>query len=423
MKNFNKPLVFSILIGFCELYSDMVTKGYNIYKTLIINTFSNMKKINACRQRFMVEAVTLFLSIKGRVNFQQLERYGKYSEQRYRIQFEKPFDFMAFNSELVQQHGSGHYIIALDPSFIAKSGKKTPGIGYFWSGQAGRTKRGLEMLGVAAIDVDNHTGFHLDACQTLNGNHPGKTLAEIYADSFTDRSKQLLELSRVAVADAWFTKKTFVDAVCGTGFQFVGRMRDDANLKYLYTGPRKPGRGRPKVYDGKVDHKDIKAGYFHDVELTDGTQATTALIYAVSLKQKVRVVRVPFGKKYKLYFSTDTEMDAATIVRYYRLRFQIEFIYRDAKQFTGLENCQARSENKLGFHFNLALTATNVAKAAHWMSIPKEERGAFSMADIKTMNHNALLMDRFFSTFGVNPHLQKNQKHVKELLMYGTIAA
>src|SRR3546814_4587176 len=107
-----------------------------------------MKNINACRQRFMVEAVTLFLSIKGRINFQQLERYGKYSEQRYRIQFEKPFDFMGFNSGLVRQHGSGHYIIALDPSFIAKSGKKTPGIGYFWSGQAARNKRGLELLGI-----------------------------------------------------------------------------------------------------------------------------------------------------------------------------------------------------------------------------------------------------------------------------------
>src|SRR5690606_35960353 len=106
-----------------------------------------------------------------------------------------------------------------------------------------------------------------------------------------------------------------------------------------------------------------------------------------------------FGKKHKLYFSTETEMETATIVKYYRLRFQIGFIYGDAKQFTGLENCQAGSENKLDFHFNLALTATNVAKVAHWKSIPKEERGTFSMADIKTMNHNALLMDRFFSTF------------------------
>lgn len=401
----------------------MVTKGYNLYKTLIINILINMKNINACRQRFMVEAVILFLSIKGRINFQQLERYGKYSEQRYRMQFETPFDFLGFNSRLVKQHGSGHYIIALDPSFIAKSGKKTPGIGYFWSGQAARTKRGLEMLGIAAIDVDNHTGFHLDACQTLTGHRPGKSLAEIYADSFTARGEELLMLSRIAVADAWFTKKPFIDAVCGAGFQFVGRMRDDANLNYLYTGPQKPGRGRPRAYDGKVDHGHIRTEHFLEVELEDGAMATTAVVYAVSLKRNVRVVRVPAGKKHKLYFSTDTDMDPATLVKYYRLRFQIEFIYRDAKQFSGLENCQARSENKLDFHFNMALTVTNVAKAAHWLDIPKEQRGAFSMADIKTMNHNALLMDRFFSTFGVNPNLRKNQKLVKELLLYGTIAA
>jgi len=45
------------------------------------------------------------------------------------------------------------------------------------------------------------------------------------------------------------------------------------------------------------------------------------------------------------------------------------------------------------------------------------------MNDIKTMNHNALLIDRFFSGFGINPNLTKNQNHVKELIYYGTIAA
>mgnify|MGYP003439838048 CR=1 FL=1 len=39
------------------------------------------------------------------------------------------------------------------------------------------------------------------------------------------------------------------------------------------------------------------------------------------------------------------------IIQYYKSRFQIEFFYRDAKQDTGLNHCQARSENKLNFHF------------------------------------------------------------------------
>ncbi len=66
------------------------------------------------------------------------------------------------------------------------------------------------------------------------------------------------------------------------------------------------------------------------------------------------------------------------ILEYYRTRFQIEFIYRDAKQFTGLNDCQARSEIKLHFHFNASLTAINLAKITHWISIPKQERKAFS---------------------------------------------
>ncbi|SEO09425.1 hypothetical protein SAMN05216436_1331, partial [bacterium A37T11] len=77
----------------------------------------------------------------------------------------------------------------------------------------------------------------------------------------------------------------------------------------------------------------------------------------------------------------------------------------------------------LDFHFNMALSAVNIAKAANWLSIPKEEREAFSMADIKTMNHNALLLETICEKFGINPHLSKNQKHVKELILYGTKAA
>jgi hypothetical protein len=44
--------------------------------------------INKWRKDFMIEVFMLFLSIKGRINFSQLERYGQFTEQRYRQQFE-----------------------------------------------------------------------------------------------------------------------------------------------------------------------------------------------------------------------------------------------------------------------------------------------------------------------------------------------
>jgi hypothetical protein len=47
-------------------------------------------------------------------------------------------------------------------------------------------------------------------------------------------------------------------------------------------------------------------------------------------------------------------------LRYYKARFQIEFLFRDAKQFTGLNDHQVRDQKKLDFHLNLSLTALNL---------------------------------------------------------------
>jgi hypothetical protein len=53
--------------------------------------------------------------------------------------------------------------IAIDPSYISKCGKQTPWIGYFWSGCAGVAKRGLEILGIGLIDVNNKDCISLEA--------------------------------------------------------------------------------------------------------------------------------------------------------------------------------------------------------------------------------------------------------------------
>ena len=87
----------------------------------------------------------LFMAIPDRINFLQLGRYGCFSEQTYRNLFEhETFDWFAFNGSIISKHLTGkRKAIAIDPSYIPKSGKKTPWIGYFWSGCAGEYKRGL----------------------------------------------------------------------------------------------------------------------------------------------------------------------------------------------------------------------------------------------------------------------------------------
>lgn len=404
----------------------MITREYNVYNNLIINTLNKISRINKRRKDFICEVFILFLCIKGRINFLQLGRYGLFGEQRYRQQFEKPFDFFDFNKELLLSNGSGHYVIAFDPSYIDKSGKKTTGLGWYWSGCAGKAKRGLEIGGIAAIDIDNHTAFHLEAVQTLNSNE--QTLTQWYVDLLKERSDKLTSISSYFVADAWFSKKPFVDAITQMGMHFVCRLRDDADLLYLYSGASTGKRGRPKKYAGKIDINNIDKDYFTLVEQTDEYALYSAIVYSKSLKRNIRLAYVLYnqvnGKQtIKLYYSTDLNLCPKNILLYYQSRFQIEFLYRDSKQFTGLCDVQARGENKLDFHFNASLTAINIAKVEHWLSIPKEDRKAFSMSDIKTLNHNRLLLCRFFDVFGIDPNRPKNKEYIKELIYYGTIAA
>jgi hypothetical protein len=407
---------------------DMTTKGMKSYNALIMSNINKMAKLNKYRKDFIVEVFILFMSIKGRINFLQLSRYGKYSEQRYRQQFEKQFDFLEFNKNIILSSGGGRYAIAFDPSYINKSGKKTPGLGYFWSGVAGHTKWGLEIGGIAAIDINNHTAFHLDAVQTIIDNRKGSTLTDWYANIITSRKESLSSISNILVADAWFSKKKFADAILSADMHLISRLRDDANLRYIYKGKPTGKKGRPKKYIGKIDSDNIDKKYFSLEKQDKDSTIYCAEVYSVSLKRTIKLVHVVFvnSKKKetrKLYFSTDLNIDALDILEYYQSRFQIEFLYRDGKQHTGLHDCQARSKSKLNFHFNASLTAINIAKTTHWLSIPKEIRKSFSMNDIKTVNHNSLLLQLFFDKFGISPYSAKNKRKANELIYYGTIAA
>lgn len=398
------------------------------FKYQLKNVLNKMVGLNKCRKDFFISTMSLFLSIKGRINFLQLERFGDSDEQSFRNQFEKPFDFLELNKDLVLEHGSGHYTIAFDPSYISKSGKHTPGLGYFWSGCASKTKWGLEIGGIAAIDIDNHTAFHLDAKQTIYDLSEDNLISH-YANLLIANKDSLFQISKYVVVDAYFSKETFINKLTNHSFEVVTRLRDDANLMYLYNGEKHQRRGRPQKYDGKVDFKSLKQEHFKLIETSESIRLYHGILFSKSLKKNicVAILYTKNTKKdkwsHKVFMSTDLTLSGQKILHYYQTRFQIEFLYRDGKQFTGLNDCQARSQNKLDFQFNMSLTAINIAKVAHWLSIPKEHRKSFSMADIKTRYNNELLMNRFLVKFGINPNLTKNKERILQLLDYGKIAA
>lgn len=151
------------------------------------------------------------------------------------------------------------------------------------------------------------------------------------------RKGTLQRLTKYVVADAYFSKSTFVDGALDMGFHVISRFRDDAYFRYLTMEQPTGKKGRPKLYDGKIDMKHLEEERFEIIQLEKGEERIlSAIIHSRSLGRNIRLCiwESDDKKVRKLYFSTDTQMKAMDILDYYRTRFQIEFCYRDSKQFT-----------------------------------------------------------------------------------------
>lgn len=402
-------------------------------KTLTEQILNKIPTIGKWQRKFIIHLFTLWFSIRGRYNYINIARYGEYIEDTYRKNASRCFPFLKFNRLLVEQFFSAECLIAFDPTYISKSGKHTLGVGYYYSGCAGREKWGLEFSGIAAVDLKIKKALHLEAVQTVrdSNNLEKETLLEYYARQLTDRKEQLKLVSNLIAADSFFARAPFVEPITKAGFHLVTRLQKNIYMRYLYKGPRRKGRGRPKQYDGKVNPNDLRENEFNVFDQSeDGSWiAYHAIVNIRSWKRSASVVIVNHldkkgvVKSYKIFACTDIEMLGSQVKHNYEARYQIEFLFRDAKQEAGLEHCQARSKEKNHFHVNTALTCVSLAKAAYYLTIPEEQRKAFSIADIKTVYSNQLFFDRIISWFGFSPNLKLINSVRQKVLKFAKRAA
>lgn len=351
----------------------------------------------------MVFLFVHWLSIRGRYNFANLARYASINEKTLRNHFKKDFAWLDFNVALCQKYLSSHRIIAVDPTYVSKSGKRTQGTGYFWSGQAGATKWGMEFCGLAAVDLSDKTALPLLAVQTTH-LHEGETLLEYYASLIMLNAEALRKISKHVVCDAFFSRYTYCQLVCEADFELTSRLRVDQVLRYLYTQPQRSGPGRPRQFDGRVNPRQLRKDVFTPCaqDPQGAWIAYSACVNVKALKRNCRVVVVHDLKDngeisaHRIYFSTDQTLDGGEVLHHYQSRYQQEFLFRDAKQELGLEQAQAYTWQKNDFHVNCALTVVSLAKAAHALDQQKPGQcdEPFSIADIKTeyFNENQALI-------------------------------
>src|SRR5205085_7077545 len=188
-------------------------------------------------------------------------------------------------------------------------------------------------------------------------------------------------------------------------------------------------RGAHRTYDGKVHWQDLsRCESLGTLAEAAHVHLYTAVVWHVTLKRKLRVVGLINRKdsdkpRYIVLASTDLVLDGRKLVEFYGARFQIEFLFRDSKQFTGLTECQARNEAALDFHFNASLATLNLVRAQELRAQPSNAAQVFSMASWKQRQFNERLLDLFIEKLALDPTWIKNQPCYDELRAYGAIAA
>jgi len=404
--------------------------------TFVNDILKQMPGLRQPQRKFLATLFVTILVLRGRVNFRNLSRYCDYSERTIARQFRERFDWPDFHQRvlLTALDPRAELVSAHDASFRPKSGKQTFGLGHFFNGCASRAERGLEISTLAVVEVTRRCALTLAVAQTPPGEEATKTeLEETRVDFYTQQLRAHRHRLPPGVTyhcvDGYYAKKKYIDEVVSLDLHAITKLRSDADCVFLSTGPHPKRRGARRKYDGKVHFQDLSR--FEDL----GTRQDephlhlyTAVVWHKTLQRRLRLVvrlnrKDPAKPRFIVLGSTDPELNGDKLFDLYAARFQIELLFRDSKQFTGLLDCQARAASVLDFHFNASLATLKLVRAADMRMQQGQEPHVFSMASWKQCQFNERLLDLFMQQFALDPTWVKNHACYDELRTYGAIAA
>jgi hypothetical protein len=404
--------------------------------TIINDILQQMPGLGQPQRKFLATLFVTILVLRGRVNFRNLSRYCDYSERTIARQFREPFDWPAFHQRVLLTALDPHseLVSAHDASFLPKSGKQTFGLGHFFNGCASRAERGLEISTLAVVEVTRRCAFTLAVAQTPPGEdtttaEQEETRVDFYKQHLRAHRHRLPSHVKYHCVDGYYAKKKYIDEVVRLDLHAITKLRSDADCVFLYTGPHPKRRGARRKYDGKVNFQTLsRCEDLGTLEDAPHLHLYTAVVWHKTLRRRLRLVvllnrKDPAKPRFIVLGSTDPELNGHKLVELYAARFQIEFLFRDSKQFTGLLDCQARAASALDFHFNASLATLNLVRAADLCRQQGQDPHVFSMASWKQWQFNERLLDVFMEKFALDPTWVKNQACYDELRTYGAIAA
>jgi putative transposase len=298
------------------------------------------------------------------------------------------------------------YLLAGDEVVVTKAGKHTYGLDRFFSSIYQHPVPGLAFFSLAVVSTKERRAFPLRLEQVVRTDaekaaskakaaakqpkesapkrKPGrpkgsknKPKADVTLSPELQRIQRLVRdlLQLIAgwlsltylVLDGHFGNSAAFQMAQQCGLHLISKLRSDAALYEPYDGPYQ-GRGPHRKYGVKLNYDALPDNYLQHT-MVEGALETR--IYQAELLHKEfpqplnvviieKVNRTTQKRAHVILFSSDLTLAYDKLVGYYSLRFQIEFTFRDAKQYWGLEDFMNVKCTAVTNAANLALFMVNL---------------------------------------------------------------
>lgn len=391
---------------------------------MVLTCFNQLIAPTTSRQ--LGRVIEAILAISGRITIKGLSRWsakgGSYRTlQRF---FITPLNWLQLNWLMIRHHlwdADDITLISGDHVVVTKAGKATYGLDRFFSSLYGKAVPGLCFLSLSLLSVKRRTSYpmvteqvdksleHLvqvpsrkkQVTQGRRGRPKGsqnryRLEADLSPSLRFVQSHLMKVLEQIGetlqvtyfVFDGAFGHHEALRMVRQTGLHLISKLQYNSALYLPYTGEY-AGRGPRRKYGQKLDYQDLPPKFLKSTAIEKETKTQ---IYQMSpwhkkfMEQLNIVVIVKTNLKthkraHVVLFSSDLSLAYENLIDYYRLRFQIEFNCRDAKQYWGLEDFMSVNERPVYNSANLAMFMVNVSQAL--IRPMRDDWPTFSVNDLK----------------------------------------
>ena len=353
--------------------------------------------------------VPAMLAMTGRVTMLGISRWTEKGGSYRTIQrfFNSTIVWAKVNWFFIRHHlldRQDTILIGGDESVVTKSGKQTYGLDRFFSSLYGKPVPGQSFFSLSLISVKERLSYPVMMEQVIKekeekpaqktASQKVKTQARTRGRPKGSKNKNRREAELTAyllqiqtmlknllllfgidlvpvycVMDGAFGHNNALQMVRQCSLHLISKLRCDAALYFPYQRSQKK-RGANKKYGDKLNYDHIPETYLTETRIVDGIQTN---LYQMQMWHKlfpdllniVIIVKINLktqARAHVVLFSSDLELAYDQLLDYYRLRFQIEFNFRDAKQFWGLEDFMNLNQTPVYNAANLAMFMVNVSQ-------------------------------------------------------------